>query len=61
MADGLVVAPTITATLAHRTASSDCHGAKLNPGPEPGMFTCRSCGQPCDRILSDPQEVTAHA
>jgi len=61
MADALLIRPKITATLTHRTASSDCHGARLNPGPTPGTFTCRTCDQPCDRILSEPEEVTAHA
>ncbi len=43
-----------------RRASSHCHAAKLSPGAEPGTFTCRECGQPCTRILSDPEAVTFH-
>lgn len=57
----LAVQPVITAVLAKRTASSSCHGARLNLGADPGTFTCRDCGQPCERLLSEPQEVTAHA
>jgi hypothetical protein len=49
----------MTVKLAKRTASSNCHGAKLVPGAEPGSFICRQCGQPCERVLSDPVEVTA--
>jgi hypothetical protein len=56
----LVIKPEFTVTLAHRSASSGCCAAKLNPGPEPGTFTCRACGQPCERVLSGPEEVTAH-
>jgi hypothetical protein len=56
----LVIQPVFRVTLAKRTASSNCCGAKLDRGPESGTFTCRMCGQPCDRILSDPKEVTAH-
>jgi hypothetical protein len=60
MGDGLEVRPVITAVLEHRKAASDCHGALLNPGPEQGTFTCQACGQPCERVLSEPREVTAH-
>jgi hypothetical protein len=56
----LEIRPEFRVTLAKRTASSDCHGAKLDRGTEPGTFTCRECGQPCERVLSDPEEVTAH-
>ena len=56
----LVVRPVITATLAHRKASSSCCAAKLAPGPEPETYLCRECGQPCERALGDPVEVTAH-
>lgn len=56
--DGLAVRPVLTAVLAHRTASSACCGAKLNPGPALGTFACRSCGQPCERVMSAPQEIT---
>jgi len=54
------VTPTVTAVLEHRKAQSGCCAAKLNPGAEPGTFTCRECGQPCDRVLGDPVTVTAH-
>jgi len=60
MTDGLAVVPVIKATGEHRKASSSCHGALLNPGAEPGTFTCRECGEPCERVLSDPEEVTFH-
>lgn len=60
MGDQLVVQPVLTAVLEHRKASSGCCGAKLAPGPEPGTFTCRGCGKPCERVLGDPVEVTAH-
>lgn len=60
MPDELTVRPVITATLAHQKASSSCHGAKLNPGAEPETFTCRECGQPCERVMGEPEEVTAH-
>lgn len=60
MSGSLNIQPVITATLEHRKASSGCCGAKLNPGAEPGSFLCRECGQPCDRVMSDPVEVTAH-
>ena len=59
MTDSLAVRPEFTVTLAKRTASSACCGAKLNPGAEPGTFTCRACGHPCERVLSGPEEVTA--
>jgi Zn finger protein HypA/HybF involved in hydrogenase expression len=58
--DSLTVRLVVTVTMAKRTASSACCGAKLNPGAEPGTFTCRACGQPCERVLSGPEEVTAH-
>jgi len=63
-----MVRPVITATLAQQKASSSCHGAKLNlarvlePGEVPGDgdWLCRECGQPCERVMSDPEEVTLH-
>lgn len=58
MPDGLHVQPEITLVLAHQKASSRCHGAKLNAGPEPETFSCRECGEPCERVLGDPQETT---
>ena len=58
MNDPLAVRPEFTVTLAKRTASSSCCAAKLQPGAEPGTFTCRACGQPCARVLADPEEVT---
>lgn len=53
--------PVITATLAHRKASSSCCGAPLNAcGQAEGCaWHCRACGQPCGRVLGPPQEVTA--
>lgn len=60
MGEGLVVQPRFEAVLAHRKASSGCCGAKLNPGLEPETFTCRDCGRPCERVMSEPVEVTAH-
>ncbi len=60
MPDVLTITPVVSVTAAKRTASSGCHGAKLDPGPEPGAFTCRDCGMPCERVLSAPEEVTFH-
>jgi hypothetical protein len=60
MPDSLIVRPVVTVTAAKRTASSSCCGAKLDPGETPRTFTCRDCGKPCERILSDPEEVTLH-
>lgn len=60
MTDGLNVMPVITATAELRRASSGCHGALLDPGPEPETYTCRECGSPCERVLGDPEEVTFH-
>lgn len=57
---GLEVTPKITAILAHRKAASDCHGAPLDASAGPTWFTCRQCGQPCQRVYGDPTEVTAH-
>ena len=58
--DGLALPVEVTAVLAKRTAASSCCGAKLRPAGVPRAFECVSCGQPCDRVLSDPEEVTAH-
>ncbi len=60
MTDGLIIQPQFRAEGRVRRASSDCCGAKLSPGPEPRTFTCRACGQPCERVLSEPGEVTLH-
>lgn len=60
MTGPLVIRPVLTAVLAHRKASSSCCGAKLNPGSEAGTYSCRECSQPCERVLSEPREVTAH-
>jgi hypothetical protein len=62
---GLNVRPMMTATLAKRTASSNCCGARLMMRPTgeraPGArFACRRCGQPCQRVLSEPEVTTAH-
>ena len=58
VAEGLAVKPVIRAAGQLRRASSSCCEARLNPGPEPETFTCRACGQPCDRVLGPPEEVT---
>lgn len=63
MADGLAIQPRIEGTGQVRRASSGCCGAKLNVAGEPGEtqhWTCRECGQPCDRVMSAPEEVTLH-
>ena len=60
MGEGLTVQPKITVTAEFRRAASSCCGAKLDLGAARGTFTCRGCGQPCDRVLSGPQEVTFH-
>lgn len=59
MPDGLAVMPVITGTAALRKAASACHGAPLNRAT-PGVdeFTCRECGEPTERVLSDPEEVS---
>lgn len=57
MTDRLVITPQFRATAEIRRASSSCHGAKLNPGAEPGTFTCCDCGEPCERVMSGPEEV----
>jgi hypothetical protein len=59
MPDGLAVLPVITGTFAKQKASSACCGAPLNrvtPGVD--EFTCRECGEPCERVMGDPQETT---
>lgn len=50
------------AVLHHRKAESSCHGAKLMRLPQGGehAFECLECGQPCERVLSEPREVHAH-
>lgn len=48
-----------TGLLEHRRAASDCCGALLDPAPGEN-FTCRACGKPCGRVLSDPEAVTVH-
>lgn len=60
MPDGLTVKPVITVTAVKQSASSACHGALLDPGAEPGTFTCRECGESCELVLGDPEEVTFH-
>ena len=58
MPDGLAVMPVITITGAQRKASSACCGKPIDrvaPGAE--LFTCRECGGPTERVLSDPEEV----
>jgi hypothetical protein len=60
MGEGLVVKPEITAVVEHRKASSDCCGAKLRAADVPPEgFECTGCGEPCRRVLGEPQEVTA--
>lgn len=65
--DSLAVVPVVRATAAVRRASSSCCGAGLSIRPDatgtpdgPAYFACRACGQPCDRVLSDPEEVELH-
>ena len=60
MTDSLIIRPRFRAEGLVRRASSGCCGAKLSPGGTPGTFTCRGCGQPCERVLSAPEEVTLH-
>jgi hypothetical protein len=62
MPESLAVQPEFHATGQVRRASSACCAAKLSPGGKPGTYTCRACGQPCERVLSDPEpeEVTLH-
>jgi hypothetical protein len=59
----LDVKPVFRVTLAKRTASSSCCGAKLRDARGPGeaapLYVCVACGNACDRVLSDPEEVTA--
>lgn len=57
MGDRLVVQPVFEVTAAVRRASSACCGAKLDPGAAPESFVCQACGQPCKRVLSEPEEV----
>ena len=61
MADVLAVVPEFRVTAEVRRASSDCHGAKLDVAGDDvtQRWVCQECGQPCDRVLSDPVEVTA--
>ena len=56
MAGSLVIQPEFRAEGQVRRASSDCCGAKLNPGIASGSFTCRACGQSCERVL--PERVS---
>ena len=58
VADLLVIDPVFRAEAQIRRASSSCCGAKLNPGAGPETFTCRECGQACERVMSEPEEVT---
>ena len=52
----------VHAVLAQRKASSACHGAPLRFPPEGAEheLECTQCGQPAERVLSDPVEVEAH-
>lgn len=61
------VTPSMAGAASVRKASSSCCGAPLTllaPGqhsitdPRDPQFGCTSCGRPCDRVLSDPEEVT---
>ena len=54
----LEIQPVITVTAVKQTASSDCCAAKLRPGAPPDGYECTACGQPCQRVLSEPEEVT---
>ena len=60
MPDSLSVEPVFEVVAEVRRASSACCGAKLSLGDGPGMFACRGCGQPCERVMSGPEEVTLH-
>ena len=54
-----VVKPVIEATLEYRPALSDCCGARLMPDVGTGGYACRACGEPCQRVLGDPQTIKA--
>jgi tRNA(Ile2) C34 agmatinyltransferase TiaS len=58
VSDPLVIRPEFKAVAAVRRASSSCCGAKLNAAPQ--GWQCRACGKPCERILSEPEEVKAN-
>lgn len=57
----LEVKPVLAGTAEVRRASSSCHGAKLGLAPghtsENPAYTCRDCGQPCERVLSEPERI----
>lgn len=53
------VDPEATLVFEHRVALSGCHGARLALAGD-GGYLCVACDQPCQRVLSDPVEVTAH-
>lgn len=55
---GAEVTPEVTLVFEHRKAESNCCGAGLGILPG-GRHYCQECGEPCQRILSDPVEVTA--
>lgn len=64
--DGITIRPVIRADGEVRRATSACHGAKLDvlqdviPGAEmPAAMTwlCRECGEPCERVMSEPEKV----
>jgi hypothetical protein len=59
--DGLDVVPELRAVAQVRRASSGCCAAKLNIGAAgQGTWECRACGKPCDRIMSETEEVELH-
>jgi len=61
MSDSLTVQPVFEVTAEVRRASSACCGSKLNvSGNVTQYYVCRGCGQPCERVLSGPEEVTLH-
>lgn len=55
----LEIKPEVTVTAELRRASSDCCGATLRAADVlPEGYDCTACGQPCRRVLGEPEEVT---
>lgn len=51
-----------TAVALHRKASSDCCGAKVDivdksAPPAEHAYTCTNCGNPTNRVLSEPTRI----
>lgn len=53
----LNMVPKIYVEAAKCTASSDCCGVGLDPGPKPETYLCQACGESCERVLSNPETV----